>query len=67
MPSELFMLMGFDESDYEKAVSNNPEHCNGRRLLTLEKMVKMAGNSISVDVLEAIFRQIQELDEIIFR
>lgn len=66
MPRELFMLMGFDEKDYEKAVSFNPEYCKGRKLLTLEKMVKMAGNSICVDVLEAIFKQIYEVNEMIY-
>ena len=58
--------MGFDEKDYEKAVSFNPEYCKGRKLLTLEKMVKMAGNSICVDVLEAIFKQIYEVNEMIY-
>lgn len=66
MPRELFMLMGFDESDYEKVVSYNPEYSNGRKLLTTERLVKMAGNSICVDVLEAIFKQIYEINEMIF-
>lgn len=65
-PRECFMLMGFDEDDYDRAMAYNPEYTKNRRLLTNEKMIKMAGNSICVDVLEALFRQIIELDEIVF-
>ena len=60
------MLMGFDEDDYVKACSNNPEYRKGRQLLSQEKMIKMAGNSICIDVLEALFKQIIEIDDIIF-
>ena len=60
-PRECFMLMGFDEEDYERALSYNPEYVKGKKLISVEKAVKMAGNSICVDVLEAIFRQIIEI------
>lgn len=66
-PRECFMLMGFDEDDYSRATSYNPLY-NGRSpLLTTEKMIKMAGNSICVDVLEAIFRQLMEIDKKVFK
>lgn len=65
LPRELFMLMGFDESDYDNAIKHNPEYISGHKLLTTEKMVKMAGNSICVDVLEAIFKQIIQINDII--
>lgn len=65
-PRECFMLMGFDENDYEKAISINPEYMKGKRLLTNDKMIKMAGNSICVDVLVALFSQIMEINELIF-
>ncbi len=65
-PRECFMLMGFDEDDYDKAIKLNPYYKKGRRLLTNEKMIKMAGNSICVDVLEAIFRQVVEINNQIF-
>lgn len=61
LPRECFMLMGFDEEDYDKAISINPDYCRGHKLLTNEKMIKMAGNSICVDVLEAIFKQIYDI------
>lgn len=65
LPRECFMLMGFDEEDYDRAVSINPDYCRGRKLLTNEKMIKMAGNSICVDVLEAVFKQIYAIRELL--
>ncbi len=62
-PRECFMLMGFDEEDYTRAISYNPKYNGKTSLLTNEKMIKMAGNSICVDVLEAIFRQFMEIDK----
>ncbi len=61
------MLMGFDEEDYERAISINPEYIKGKKLLTNEKMIKIAGNSICVDVLVTVFKQIIEIDEILFK
>lgn len=65
-PRECFMLMGFDESDYDKVVKNNPMYTKTRKLLSTEKLVKMAGNSICVNVLEAIFGQILEINDELF-
>lgn len=65
-PREGFMLMGFDESDYEALLKNNFS-CNGRgNIFTRDKMNKMAGNSIVVNVLEEIFKQIDYIDKNIF-
>ena len=66
-PRECFMLMGFDEEDYDNAIKYNPVYNGRNNLLTTEKMIKMAGNSICVDVLGAIFKQIFEINKIIFR
>ncbi|MCR5421972.1 MAG: DNA cytosine methyltransferase, partial [Lachnospiraceae bacterium] len=63
-PRECYMLMGFDESDYDNVVFSNPEYAKGKQLFTNEKLIKMAGNSICVDVLEAIFRQIMEIEDL---
>ena len=65
-PRECFMLMGFDEEDYVNVVDNNIQYIKGRKLLTNDKLHKMAGNSICVDVLVAIFKQILEIYNIIF-
>ena len=65
-PRECFMLMGFDEADYSNIVRCNPEYYAGKKLFTNEKLVKLAGNSICVDVLEAIFKQIIEISNLIY-
>ena len=62
-PRECYMLMGFDEADYDKVIATNPEYMIGKSLFTNEKLIKMAGNSICVDVLEAIFRLIMEFEK----
>lgn len=62
-PRECFMLMGFDESDYNKVISNNPQITKAHKLYSSEKLIKMAGNSIVVDVLEALFKQILAIND----
>lgn len=52
-PKECFRLMGFSDSDYEKAHSA----CSDTQLY------KQAGNSIVVDVLEAVLKELLK-DEI---
>ena len=64
-PRECFMLMGFDESDYEAVITDNPSYKKNYKLLNNEKLIKMAGNSICVDVLEAIFRQLLDLNQLL--
>lgn len=65
-PRECFILMGFDEVDYSNIIQCNPEYYAGKRLFTNEKLVKLAGNSICVDVLEAVFKQIIEISKLIY-
>lgn len=49
-PKECWRLMGFSDDDFEKAEQVNSN----------TQLYKQAGNSIVVDVLEAIFRQLIE-------
>lgn len=51
-PKECWRLMGFDDSDFEKAEKVNSN----------AQLYKQAGNSIVVDVLEKIFRNLLEGD-----
>ena len=63
-PRECFMLMGFDNEDFEKVVSNKYIRNKKNRTkyyYSNDLLVKMAGNSIVVDVLEAIFGQISDV------
>lgn len=46
-PKECWRLMGFEDSDFEKAARVNSN----------SQLYKQAGNAIVVDVLEAIFKQ----------
>ena len=65
-PRECLMLMGFDEEDYDNIIEGNIALSKNRNLFTIEKLIKLAGNSIVVDVLEAIFTQILEINKTIF-
>ena len=64
-PRECFLAMGFDECDYEIIIKNNFDVAKNRKLFSDGKLIKMAGNSIVVNVLEAIFMQIIELKDIL--
>lgn len=58
-PRECFILMGFDERDYEAIINNNVQVKRNKFLFTRDKMIRLAGNSIAVNVLEAIFKQMK--------
>ena len=64
-PRECFLLMGFDEEDYNNVVNNNFEY-RKRNFFNIEKLNRMAGNSIVVNVLEEIFKQVDYINNIIF-
>ena len=58
--------MGFTDADYENVVKNNPEIRKGTEFFSRDKIIRMAGNSIPVKLLEGIFLQIRMLDEEVF-
>lgn len=57
-PRECFILMGFEEKDFEKVLKNNPIFKKNKRLFERDRLYKLAGNSIVVNVLEQIFKQL---------
>ncbi len=63
-PRECFLFMGFTEEDYDNVMRNNPKIIGGTQLMTRDKVIRMAGNSIPVKLLEGIFLQIKSLDKI---
>lgn len=63
-PRECFLFMGFTESDFEKVITNNPYVKKGHVLFPRDKMIRMAGNSIPVKLLEGVFLQIKKFDEL---
>lgn len=62
-PREAFLLMGFDEKDYQALIDNNLQITKSRTLLSNSKLLKLAGNSIVVNILEEIFREIIQVNE----
>ena len=62
-PRECFLFMGFDEDDYNKLINNNFLINKRGSIFTRDKINKMAGNSIVVNVLEEIFKQIDYIDK----
>ena len=63
-PRECFLLMGFDEDDFQEIINNNVLVKSNYSFFTMQKLIKLAGNSIVVDILESIFIQINELKNI---
>jgi DNA (cytosine-5)-methyltransferase 1 len=64
-PRECFLLMGFDEKDFDVLIQNNFAMPNKSLFFSRDVLFKLAGNSIVVDVLEQVFNQMLELDEIL--
>ena len=62
-PRECFLFMGFTDEDYDNVIVNNPEIRKNSKLFPRDKLIRMAGNSIPVKLLEGIFYQIKLLDE----
>ncbi len=64
-PRECFLLMGFEEKDYDVLLNNNFMVNKSREFFTQSKLIKMAGNSIVVDILVVIFEQIDQINKIL--
>ena len=62
-PRECLLFMGFTDDDYLNIIKNNPEIHKGSVLYPRDKIIRMAGNSIPVKLLEGIFYQIKKLDK----
>ena len=65
-PRECFLLMGFDEEDFEKIINSKYKFHKKYTFFTRDNLIKMAGNSIPVNVLELVFRQILDIEKIFF-
>lgn len=64
-PRECLLFMGFTDKDFRQLKYNNIEFHKGDALFARDKVIRMAGNSIPVKLLEGVFYQILLLDEII--
>ena len=61
-PRECFFWMGFEEEDFDRLQENNINITEYRKILPTSKLIKLAGNSIVVQVLEKVFIQIDEIN-----
>jgi DNA (cytosine-5)-methyltransferase 1 len=66
-PRECFLLMGYSERDYDSIMNNNMRVNRNHEFFYRDKMYKLAGNSIVVNMLEAVFSQVLDLYNIIYR
>ncbi len=64
-PRECFLFMGFTDEDFDNVIKNNPEVYKNSKLFPRDKLIRMAGNSIPVKLLEGIFLQIKKLDNLV--
>lgn len=64
-PRECMLFMGFTDDDYENLKKNNLEFHKGDALFARDKIIRMAGNSIPVKLLEGIFLQILKIDDLL--
>lgn len=64
-PRECFLFMGFTDEDYDNVIRENPEIHANSRLFPRDKLIRMAGNSIPIKLLEGIFYQIKQLDNLL--
>ena len=62
-PRECFLLMGFSEEDYEKIINSDFPKNDRTNFFTTEKLYRMAGNSIVVQVLENIFKYVDKIEK----
>lgn len=61
-PRECFLLMGFDEKDYNILLDSQLYTVRDNVIFSNERLYKLAGNSIVVDVLEEIFKQVEYIN-----
>ncbi len=64
-PRECLLFMGFEDKDYESLQNNNPIQRGRSCLFPRDKIIRMAGNSIPVKMLEGFFYQLYEIEDIL--
>lgn len=62
-PRECLLFMGFTDEDFKCLKFNNVEFHKGDALFARDKVIRMAGNSIPVKLLEGVFYQILQIDQ----
>lgn len=57
--------MGFDENDYDSLVNNDFYSRQATLFFSRDRLYKLAGNSIVINMLYAIFEQALDINELI--
>ena len=63
-PRECMLFMGFTDEDYDHIMENNPVLRIRSCLFPRDKIIRMAGNSIPVKLLEGFFYQLYDIEKI---
>lgn len=63
-PRECLLFMGFTDEDYDRLQANNPDQRVKSKLFPRDKIIRMAGNSIPVKMLEGFFYQLYNTESI---
>lgn len=66
-PRECLLFMGFTDEDYDRLQANNPKQRGRSKLFPRDKIIRMAGNSIPVKMLEGFFYQLYNTENIMER
>lgn len=64
-PRECLLFMGFTDEDFRQLKYNNVDFHKGDAIFARDKIIRMAGNSIPVKLLEGIFYQILQIDKML--
>lgn len=64
-PRECLLFMGFEDADYEKIKANNIKREGRYQLFSRDTIIRMAGNSIPVKMLEGFFYQLYMIEPIV--
>ena len=58
--------MGFTDEDFDKIIDDNTKVRKNNKLFPRDKLIRMAGNSIPVKLLEGVFYQIKLMENMNF-
>lgn len=64
-PRECLLFMGFTDEDFRQLKNNNFDFHQGDAIFARDKVIRMAGNSIPVKLLEGVFYQVLQIDEML--
>lgn len=62
-PRECMLFMGFSDKDYENIKKRDVEFHKGSHFFPRDKIIRMAGNSIPIKLLEGMFYLILDIDK----